>query len=145
MPTLVLFHEFGKYLGDGTIDLDTHTFKGMLSNTAPTQGTNTVKADITEISAGNGYSAGGATLGSVTWAETGSGTGVWRFDSADIAFTASGGAIATHRYLVIYDDTPTSPADPLVGYVDRGSSADISDGSTRTWTTASGLFDLTVP
>jgi hypothetical protein len=88
MPNLVLFHEFGKYLGDGTIDLDTHTFKAMLSNTAPTQGTNTVKADITEISAGNGYSAGGATLGSVTWTETGSGTGIWRFDSADIAFTA---------------------------------------------------------
>jgi hypothetical protein len=142
MATFVLFHEFGKYLGDGTIDLDTHTFKAVLTNSAPTQGTNTVLADITQIASTGGYAA--VTL-SCTWTETGSGTGIWRFDSGDIAWTASGAAIPTHRYMVIYDDTPTSPADPLVGYVDRGSSADISDGSTRTWTTASGLFDLTVP
>lgn len=142
MATFTFFHEFKKYLGDGTIDLDTHTFKAMLTNSAPTAGTNTVKADITEISAGNGYTAGGVTLSSVTWSETGAGTGVWRFDCADIAWTASGGAIAAHQYLVIYDDTPTSPADPLVGYADWGSSSTIASGATRTWTTASGLFDL---
>lgn len=143
MATFTLFHEFKKYIGDGTVDLDTHSFKAMLTNTAPDAAANTVKADITEIAAGNGYTAGGVALTSVTWSETGAGTGVWRFTCADISWTASGGDIATHRYLVIYDDTPTSPADPLVGYVDRASSAVISSGNTRTWDVgASGLFEL---
>jgi hypothetical protein len=142
MPAVVLFHEFGKYLGDGTIDLDGHTFKAALTNTAPVAATSTVLADITQIASTGGYAP--VTLTGVTWAETGSGTGIWRFDCADITFTASGAAMPTHRYLVIYDDTPTSPADPLVGYVDRGTSADISDGTSRTWTIAGGIFDATV-
>lgn len=141
--TFKLFDEFLKYLGDGTIDLDTHTFKVMLSNTAPNQGTNTVKADITEITAGNGYTAGGATLASVTWAETGAGTGIWRYSAADYVFTASGGSIGPFRYMVIYDDTPTSPADPLVGFNDFGSSITIPDTGTFTGDIgASGLFEV---
>lgn len=130
MATFTFFDEFKKYLGDGTIDNDGHTFKAMLTNTAPTTGTNTVKADITEISAGNGYSAGGVTLSSVTWAETGAGTGVWRFDAADFSWTASGGSIGPFRYIVVYDDTPSSPADPLVGLWDYGSNVTLTDGNT---------------
>lgn len=143
MATFTFFDEFKKYLGDGTIDLDTHAFKAELTNTAPTTGTNTVKADITEISAGNGYTAGGATLASVTWAETGSGTGVWQFTCADITWTASGGSIGPFRYVVFYDDTPSSPADPLVGLLDYGSAVTVTDGNTFTVDVgASGLFRL---
>lgn len=143
MATFTLFDEFLKHLGDGTIDLDTHSFRAMLSNVAPSQSANSIKADITEIAAGNGYVATGVALTGVTWLETAGGSGIWRFTAADPSWTASGGAIATHRYLVIYDDTPTSPADPLVGYADRGSTADIPDGSTRTWDIgASGLFEM---
>lgn len=145
MATVVLFHEFVKHLGDGTHQLGSHTFKAMLTNTAPNQASNTVKADITEIAAGNGYTAGGVTLSSVTWAETGAGTGIWQFSAADFSWTASGGDIATHRYAVIYNDTPTSPADPLIGYVDRGSSATITNGNTRTWDIgANGIWRATV-
>lgn len=143
MATFTFFHEAIKNIGNGTIDFDSHTFKAMLTNTAPSQSNNTVKADITEISAGSGYTAGGATLSSVTWAETGAGTGVFRFDCDNIAWTASGGAIAAHRYLVVYDDT--AAGDELVGYVDRGSSDTIADGNTRTWTvSASGLFETSL-
>ena len=132
MATFTFFHEFKKYLGDGTIDLDTHTFKWMLSNTAPTADTDTVKANITEISAAFGYSAGGTALASVTWSETGAGTGIWRFTAADTTFTASGGSFGALRYAVLYDDTPSSPADPLVGYLDHGSSITITDGNSLT-------------
>lgn len=143
MATFTLFDEFLRYMADGTIDLDTHTFKAVLTNSAPDKAANTVLADITQISAGNGYTTGGVTLSGVTWLETGAGTGVWRFTANDPSWTAAGGSIATHRYMVIYDDTPTSPADPLVGYVDRGTSDVIADGSTRTWDIgASGLFEL---
>jgi hypothetical protein len=141
--TLTLFDEFMNHLGQGKHDLSANTFKAMLTNTAPDKAANTVKADITEISAGNGYTAGGATLASCTWSETSGGSGIWRFTCADPSFTASGGSIATHRYLVIYNDTQTSPADPLIGFVDRGSSDIIADGNTRTWDIgASGLFEI---
>lgn len=143
MATFTFFDEFKKYLGDGTIDLDTHAFKWMLTNTAPNAGTNTVKADITEISAGNGYTAGGSSAASVTWAETGSGTGIWQFTCADLVFTASGGDFAQARYVVLYDDTPTSPADPLVGYLDYGAAFTLTNGNTLTIDVgANGVFRL---
>jgi hypothetical protein len=143
MATFTFFDEFKKYLGDGTIDLDTHTFKIALSNTAPTTTTDTVLANITQIANGNGYTTGGATLDTVTWAETGAGTGIFQFTSADEVFTASGGSIATFRYVVLYDDTPTSPADPLVGYLDYGSGVTVTVGNTFTVDVgANGWFRL---
>lgn len=143
MATFTFFDEFKKYLADGTIDLDTHTFKAGLTNTAPTAGTDTVWANITEISAGNGYTAAGQALTSVTWAETGAGTGIWQWTAADFSWTASGGSIGTFRYVVIYDDTPTSPADPLVGYWDYGSALTVTTGNTFTADIgASGIFRL---
>ena len=76
--------------------------------------------------------AGGQAIDSVVWEETGAGTGVWRFVSADEVFTASGGSIGPFRYVVLYDDTPTSPADPLVGYLDYGTNLTVTDGNTFT-------------
>jgi hypothetical protein len=143
LATFSLFDEFKKYLADGTIDLDTHTFKAMLSNTSPTTGTNTVRADITEISAGNGYTSGGVTLASVTWAETGAGSGIFQWTVADFAWTAAGGSIGPFRYVVFYDDTPTSPADPLLGVLDYGSSITLADTNVFTVDVgANGVFRL---
>jgi hypothetical protein len=143
MATFTFFDEFKKYIGDGTIDLDTHTFKIALTNSAPTTGTNTVLADITQISGVNGYTTGGNTLGTVTWAETGAGTGIWQFTSADSVWTASGGSIGPFRYVVLYDDTPTSPADPLIGLLDYGSNVTVTTGNTFTVDVgANGWFRL---
>lgn len=140
MGTFTLFDEFPNELGKGTHNLATATFKAVLTNVLPDKAANTVLANITEIAAGNGYTAGGNTLGSVTWSETGAGTGIWRFTAADTSWTASGGDIATHRWLVIYNDTAAS--DPLVGFVDRGTTDVITNGNTRTWDIgASGLFE----
>jgi hypothetical protein len=143
MATLTLFDEFMRHLGEAKINLSTDAFRAILTNVAPDKAANTIKTDITEIAAGNGYVATGVALAGVSWAETGAGTGIWRFTATDISWTAAGGSIATHRYLVIYDDTPAAPLDPLVGYVDRGSTDIIADGNTRTWDIgASGLFEV---
>lgn len=144
--SITFYNSFRKYLGDGTVDLDTHTFKVLLTSSSytPSATTHTVKADVTnELSTANGYTAGGATLGTVTWSQSG---GTVTFDAADTAWTASGGSI-TARYAVIYDDTPTSPADPLVAYILLDTTpADVTatDGNTLTlqWN-ASGIFTLT--
>ena len=144
MATFTFFDEFGLNLGKKLIDLSADTFKLALTNTAPTADTDDELADVTQISGTNGYTTGGTALTGVTWAETGAGTGIWQFTSADVTFTASGGDIATHRYAVLYSDTSTN--DKLVGYVDRGASAVVTNGNSRTWDVgASGWFTLTVP
>ena len=105
-----------------------HTLKIALTNTAPNIAIDAVLADITEIAAGNGYTAGGEDTqnngtrsgGTVTVAGT---TIVW---------TASGSPIAQFRYLVLYNDSPSSPLNPLIGYWDHGAAVDIPAGQTFT-------------
>lgn len=132
MATFVHFDEFKNHVGRGVHQLHAHTFKAVLTNSAPNAGTNTVLADITQIANGNGYTTGGVTLTTPTWTETGPGTGIWQFSANDFSWTASGGDIGPFRYVVIYNDTPTSPADPLIGYIDNGSSITVTDGNTVT-------------
>ena len=56
--TLSKFNQFVQDVHNGVHNLGSHSLKIMLTNTAPAAG-NAVKADITEIAAGNGYTAGG--------------------------------------------------------------------------------------
>lgn len=109
-------------------DWSTHTFKAMATNSAPIA-TNTVKADLTDISAGNGYPAGGMTLDSVSLTET---TGTAKVTVADEVLTAAGGTIGPFRYIAIYNDSATSPADALVCWYDYGSAITLNDGETFT-------------
>lgn len=132
MATPVIFHEFYNHLATGVHDLSTASLKVVLSDSAPSAANNTVLANITQISATGGYSSGGYDLDSESWAETGSGSGVWRLTFADEVITATGGDIGPFRYVVIYNDTPTSPADPLIGYLDYGSSITVTEGNTLT-------------
>lgn len=136
MATFTLFDEFINNLGNGNIDLDSDTFKAVLTNTAPTAATDDELADITQIANGNGYTTGGVTLANVTWAETGAGTGVWEWSADDFSWTASGGTFGPFRYVVIYDDTSTG--DKLVGYLDYGSSISITSGNSFTVDIGSG-------
>jgi len=141
LATFVVTHEFANYLGQGDVELDAHTFKAVITNTSPNQATNQVLGDLTQISGTGGYAA--ATLASVTYSETGSGTGIWEFDSAPFAWTASGANFATGRYIYIYDDTHAS--DALVGYLDYGTTFVVTDGNTLTVTPgANGIFRITV-
>lgn len=134
------YQNFVEDLIEGVHDFDAHTFKVMLSNTAPNAGTHTVRADATEISGGNGYTSGGAAT-SITTSET-SGTG--KVVGTDVTFTASGGTIGPFRYAQLYNDTPSSPADPLISWWDYGSSITLQDGETFTvdFDPTNGIFQL---
>lgn len=138
MATFQKFHQFVEDLGKGVHNLDTGALKVMLTNTAPTSG-NAVKADLTEISAGNGYTAGGSALAGVDAEQT---SGTLALTATDLVFTASGGTIGPFRYAVLYNDTPTSPADPLIGFWDYSSSVTLQD--TETFTVDFGTNILTV-
>lgn len=143
MPAFIFYHEFKKHLADGTIDLDSNTFKALLSNTAPVPGTEDFRNDVTDIAAGNGYTAAGLTLAGVTWTETGAGLGVWRFNANDFAWTAAGGSIGPFRYVIVYKSTGTDTTDALVGYWDYGSALTLTDTNIFTVDIgASGIFEL---
>ena len=143
---MAAFNKFNQYVGDlinGVHNHGSHTHKVMLVNTAPVA-SNSVKADLTEIAAGNGYTAGGNTA-AVTSATQSSGTA--KVILADPAtWTASGGSIGPFRYAVLYNDTPTSPADPLIGYWDYGGSG-ITLAAGETFTVdldaTNGVFTVT--
>ena len=143
MATGIVFHEAMLNIGNGAIDLDSHTFKAVLTNTAPTQGTDDELADITQIANGNGYTTGGVTLTGVTYTESGAGTGIWVWTSADFSWTASGGDIATFRYVAIYSDTSTG--DKLMMYFDYGAAVNITNGNSFTVDVqTAGLIRFTV-
>jgi hypothetical protein len=128
MATFNKVNVFVENLAEKVHNLGSDTLKVMLTNTAPTSAS-AVKADITEISAGNGYSAVGS---SVTISSSAQTSGTYKLVLADVTFTASGGSIGPFRYVVLYNDTPTSPADPIIGYYDYGSSITLADTETFT-------------
>jgi hypothetical protein len=128
MAAFVKINDFVEQLVKAKHDFGSHTFKVMLTNTAPNPATNTVKADLTEITAQNGYVAGGATS-AMSVSETG---GTAKITATDVTFTASGGSFGPFRYVIVYNDSQTSPADPLVGYYDYGSSITLNDGESFT-------------
>lgn len=122
------FNAFVEHVTEKVHALDVDTLKVMLTLTAPVA-TNSVKADLTEIAAGNGYTAGGTQTSQTSSSQS---SGTYKLVSADVVFTASGGAMAAARYAVLYNDTPTSPADPLIGWWDYGSSVTLNAGETLT-------------
>jgi hypothetical protein len=143
MATALVFDDAMFNIGAGLVDLNSDTFKAVLSNTAPDQAAHDELADITEIANGNGYTTGGVTLSNVTWAETAGGSGIWQWSADDFSWTASGGSIGTFRYVVIYSDTSTG--DKLLLYVDYGTTLDITTGNTfLVDVQASGLARFTV-
>jgi hypothetical protein len=58
-------------------------------------------------------------------------------------FTASGGSFGPWRYAVLYNDTPTSPADPLIGWWDYGSSVTTQTGETVTIDFGASIYTVT--
>lgn len=121
------FNPFVEAVFEKKHDFSTDTFKLMLTNTAPIA-TNGVKADLTEIAAGNGYTAGGTAVTVNASSETG-GTYTATL-SGNTVFTASGGSIGPFRYVVLYNDTATN--DELVSWWDYASSITPADGENFT-------------
>ncbi len=135
------FNDFSEQLVEGVHDFGANTFKVALSNSAPIA-SNTVLADITQISGTNGYTTGG-TATTISLSET---SGTTTVNGTEVVFTASGGSIGPFRYVVLYNDSATSPLDALVAWWDYGSSITLADGETFTVkfsnTTPGAIFTL---
>jgi hypothetical protein len=72
-------------------------------------------------------------------------SGVFTFDyGADVVITAAIGSLPSWQYLTLFDDAPTSPVDPLLGYWDHGSAIVLALAETATIAVnASGFYTVT--
>jgi tagatose-1,6-bisphosphate aldolase non-catalytic subunit AgaZ/GatZ len=148
MATFTFFHDFSEQIAKGVHNFSSHTFKVVLAAAAnaPNAATHTVLADITQIANSGGYTGGaggGYLLDGVTLSQT---SNVSKVVITDEVITASGGSIGPFRYAIVYNDTATSPADALVGYLDYGSDITLADTESLTldFNPSTGVLTVTV-
>jgi len=108
-----------------------------LSNAAPDATLDTVKADLAGITEQNGYAAADA-LNTLSEA-----AGVTTIAGTDKVWTASGGSFGPFRYVALYNETQTSPVDPLVSWWDYGSAITVLTGETFTVDFGASIFTVT--
>jgi hypothetical protein len=126
MASYQKFSQFIEDVFEKVHNCGSDTLKVMLTNVAPVA-TNSVKADLTEIAAGNGYTAGGVTVAQSSSAQT---SGTYKLVIADATFTASGGSIADFRYAVLYNST--AAAGNLISFWDYGATITVTSGNSFT-------------
>jgi len=136
MATLTMFGKIGANIFGGetageseTVDYLSDTIKVSLHTATSSFDVDAdeVFADVgNEVANGNGYTSGGATLGSktLTYNATGNKTVM---DAADPSWTASGAGFAANS-AVFYDST----TDNLIGYLDFGSTITLASGDILT-------------
>ena len=138
MASFNKFEQFVEDLGSGVYNLAAagDTLMVYLSNATPSASLDAVKADLATITEQNGYAAADVQN---DYSQT-SGTGT--LTGTDVVWTATGAGFGPGRYVALYDDTPTSPADPLIGWWDYGSS--VSPAVDETFTVDFGASILTL-
>ena len=125
---------FVEHKNHGVHNLGTNQLVIALSNTAPSSETsnpltstaNCILANVTEIDYSNLSTRNITTTSSLQT------SGTYKLTLTDLILSASGGSVGPFQYVYIYNDTPTSPANPIIGLYDYGSSITLSDGETFT-------------
>ncbi len=133
------FDCFVENMAEGVHNLQTGALTIALCATANAPvASNTVLANLTQISYTN------LSTRVLTVSASSQTSGTYRPIITDLTLTASGGAVAAFRYIVVYNDTPTSPADPLICWFDYGSSLTLADTDSLVldFDGTNGLFGL---
>lgn len=135
MATFTKFNSFVEALAEKVHNLGADQLKVALTNSAPSA-SNTQLSNITEISYTNLSSR------NITTSASSQTSGTYKLVLTDLVLTASGGSVATFRYVVIYNDTATN--DELIGYYDYGSAVTLANGETFTidFDATNGLLQL---
>ncbi len=122
---------------DNAVTADTDTLKVYLSNATPSASADSIKTDLAEITNEFGYTAPVDTTN--TASET---TGTITVVGTDVTITASGGTVGPFQYVVLYNDTPAGPVDPLIGWWDHGSAVTLQNGESFTVDFGASLFSI---
>lgn len=123
---MAAFNKFNAFVADvanKVHNLGSDTLKIMLTDVAPVA-TNSIKANLTDIAAGNGYTAGGTAVTGITSTQT---AGLYKLIGSNVTFTAAGGSIAQFRYAVIYNSTAASGN--LIGWWDYAAEVNVTSGN----------------
>lgn len=143
--SITFYNSFKEYAADGTFDLNTDTFKVMLVASSYTfSAAHTVIADCSASEISNaGYTAGGATLASVTFSQT---SGTATFDAADSTWTASGASLIARRAIIYKSGTANARVSPIIAAILLDTTpADVTVTAGNTLTlqyNGSGIFTL---
>jgi hypothetical protein len=137
MATFNKFDKFTEDLAEKVHNLDTDVLNVYLTNAAPSVSADAIKTDLAEISTGNGYTGPVDTQNSTSRTN-----GVTSVIGVDVVITASG-AVGPFQYVVLYNDTPTSPLDPLIGWWDYGSAISLANGETFTVNFGTEMLTIT--
>ncbi len=131
------FQVFVQDLGRKVHNLNADSLKVMLTNTVPVN-TNTVLANLTDLSTANGYTAGGTASAGTAYSQS---AGVGTLSGGNVVFTASGGTIGPFRYAAIYN--ATAAGGPLIGWWDYGSAVTLNSGETFTVDISANVLTVT--
>lgn len=141
MASFVKFQAFVEHLAEGVHNLgsDALTVALVADANTPSVSADAVLGDLTQIS----YTYLSSRVLSIASSSQTSGT--YKLVINDLVISASGGTAAGFRYVIVYNDTPTSPADPLIGYYDYGSDLALGDGESLTldFNATNGMLQLT--
>lgn len=122
----------------GTSGSTADVCKAAIHTDAPVVGSDAGLADLTQIT-GTGYTSGGSGVTNVGTRSSGTMT----LAGTDIVWTATAADwTSTARYVTMYNDTPTSPADPLIAYWDYGTTFAVGNGETFTLDFGASVFTL---
>lgn len=140
---MAIYNKFQGFVED--LNLGVHDFaasgdtlKIYLSNTAPNAATHLIKADLPEITPGNGYVAGGEDIQN----DLSRTSGTAAVTGQDVTWTASGGSIGPFRYVVLYNETASQKPEPLIAWWDYGTSITLQNGETFLVDFGSTVFTL---
>jgi len=138
MATFHAFEQFSEDFGAKVHDLQAagDTLKLYLTNNAPNASTHAVKGDLAGITEENGYAPADVQNDYSQSGGTGTLTGT------TVTWTATAGGFGPFRYVVMYNDSSASPADPLICYWDYGSSISIAEDEEFVATIGASLFTV---
>lgn len=149
MATYTKINDAIENMVNAGMSLDSDTLIMAFSNTAPsseasnpTGDGNGVLGNVTQIAYTNWTDSltTDRQLTGVTSAQT---SGTYKLDAADWTITASGGSVATFRYIYLANDTIVSPVDPLLSAWDHGSAISLADGDSANINfNASGIMQI---
>ena len=125
MATFTKIQSFTEALAEKVHNLGSDQLKiALTTNANAPANTDTQLSDLSEISYTNLSSR------DITTSSSAQTAGTYKLTLADLTLSASGGAVATFRWVVLYNDDASN--DELIGYYDYGSDLTLADGESLT-------------
>lgn len=140
MASYVKYQDFSEQLCAGVHNLTAsgHVVKAAIHTDAPVVASDTGLSNLTQIT-GTGYTSGGEDIQNTLSESSGTAT----VAATDVTWTASAADWSSSaRYVSIYNDTATSPADALIASWDYGATFLVGNGESFSLDFGASVFTL---